>query len=90
MTPKHFDFIPQTSNGFVFLLERFGLKDWLPLGLGQVVLTLIRNLMHGTRGAWLNAITLPFVSISRLPMGPDVETATLTLTFRCRHGLHDN
>ena len=65
MATERLEFISQPSNGLVFFLQGFGLKNRLPLGLGQIITTLVGDLVHRARRTWLNPITL-----KRIPLAP--------------------
>lgn len=58
MASKNLEFISQSSDGLVLFFQGFGLQDGLPLGLGQIITALVRDLVHGAGRTWLNAITL--------------------------------
>ena len=50
--------VTKTGNNPVLFLQRFGLQDWMPLGLGEVILTDFCDLMERACGTWLNTIAL--------------------------------
>lgn len=90
MATERLEFISKPGNRLVFLLQGFGLKNRLPLGLGKVITTLVGDLMHRTGRTWLNPITLPRISVSTTWHHPVGAPGPPTLTFRCRHGLHES
>ena len=79
----------QMSDNLVLLLQRFGLQNWLSLGLGEIILAQSGNLMERTCSTWLYAIAL---QMSLLGNSHNDHSSLYghTLTFRDLHGLHDS
>ena len=58
MAAQNLEFVPQSRDGFVLFFQGLRLQNGLPLGLGEIITTLVGDLVHGTGRTRLDAIAL--------------------------------